>query len=209
MDQNTRCPWCGTDPLYVDYHDTVWGRPEYDELALFEKLCLDGQQAGLSWITIREACITTLKAASMVLWIVFGATVFVGLYVVEGGQTFVQDALAATGLDRWGILIIMMIILVALGMFLDWVGILLLCVPIFVPVVQGLGFDPLWFGVLYLVNMQMSFLSPPFGPAAFYLKSVAPPDISLGDIFRSLLPFIGMQALAVAVLILFPAIAIY
>jgi len=109
----------------------------------------------LNWLTVKEACLTTLKAAAMVLWIIFGATVFVGLYVVEGGQRFVEDALAATGLGPWGILIVMMIILIILGMFLDWVGILLLCVPIFVPIIKGMGFDPLWFGVLYLVNMHL------------------------------------------------------
>ncbi|MFC3118546.1 TRAP transporter large permease subunit [Jhaorihella thermophila] len=115
----------------------------------------------LDWVTVREACIGTLKASAMVIWIMFGATIFVGLYVLEGGQAFVTEALNATGLGPWGILILMQVILIILGMFLDWVGILLLCVPIFVPIIKDLGFDPLWFGVLYLVNMQMSFLSPP------------------------------------------------
>ena len=160
----------------------------------------------LSWVTVREACITTLKAASMVLWIIFGATIFVGLYVVEGGQEFVQDALQASGLNRWGILILMMIILIVLGMFLDWVGILLLCVPIFVPVVTALGFDPLWFGVLYLVNMQMSFLSPPFGYALFYLRGVAPPEIPMSDIFKSSLPFLALQLTGLILCMAFPEI---
>ncbi len=160
----------------------------------------------LSWVTVREACLTTLKASAMVLWIVFGATVFVGLYVVEGGQQFVEEALAATGLGRWGILIVMQIILIALGMFLDWVGILLLCVPIFVPIIAGLGFDPLWFGVLYLVNMQMSFLSPPFGYALFYLRGVAPSWIPMSDIFKSALPFLAIQLIGLVVCMLYPPI---
>ncbi len=158
----------------------------------------------LDWRTIREACITTLKASSMVIWIMFGATIFVGLYVLEGGQQFVTGALQATGLGPWGILILMMIILVILGMFLDWVGILLLCVPIFVPIVKDLGFDPLWFGVLYLVNMQMSFLSPPFGYALFYLRGVAPSSIPMSDIFKSALPFLAIQLLGLAILMMFP-----
>ncbi len=158
----------------------------------------------LDWRTIREACITTLKASSMVIWIMFGATIFVGLYVLEGGQQFVTGALQATGLGPWGILILMMIILVILGMFLDWVGILLLCVPIFVPIVKDLGFDPLWFGVLYLVNMQMSFLSPPFGYALFYLRGVAPSSIPMSDIFKSALPFLAIQLLGLTILMMFP-----
>jgi len=160
----------------------------------------------LNWLTVKEACLTTLKAAAMVLWIIFGATVFVGLYVVEGGQRFVEDALAATGLGPWGILIVMMIILIILGMFLDWVGILLLCVPIFVPIIKGMGFDPLWFGVLYLVNMQMSFLSPPFGYALFYLRGVAPPEIPMIEIFRASLPFLGIQLLGLVLCMVFPQI---
>ncbi len=158
----------------------------------------------LDWRTVREACMTTLKASSMVIWIMFGATIFVGLYVLEGGQQFVTGALEATGLGRWGILILMMVILIVLGMFLDWVGILLLAVPIFVPIIKQLGFDPLWFGVLYLVNMQMSFLSPPFGYALFYLRGVAPSSIPMSDIFKSALPFLAIQLIGLTLLMIFP-----
>ncbi|TCO69884.1 TRAP transporter large permease [Rhodovulum euryhalinum] len=170
----------------------------------------------LDWYTVSEACITTLKASAMVIWIMFGATIFVGLYVLEGGQQFVQDSLAATGLGPWGILILMQILLIILGMFLDWVGILLLCVPIFVPIIKALGAqsfglsDPndlvLWFGVLYLVNMQMSFLSPPFGYALFYLRGVAPAEIPMSDIFRSALPFLGLQLVGLTICMLFPQV---
>ncbi len=163
----------------------------------------------LDWRTVREACITTLKASSMVIWIMFGATIFVGLYVLEGGQQFVTGALDATGLGPWGILILMMIILIVLGMFLDWVGILLLAVPIFVPIIKDLGFDPLWFGVLYLVNMQMSFLSPPFGYALFYLRGVAPKEIPMSDIFKSALPFLAIQLLGLTLLMLFPQLILW
>jgi len=176
----------------------------------------------LDWQTVREACITTLKASAMVIWIMFGATIFVGLYVIEGGQQFVQEALAATGFGPWGILIVMQIVLIVLGMFLDWVGILLLAVPIFVPLMKTLSFDglfglpgvpaadvALWFGVVYMVNMQMSFLSPPFGYALFYLKSVAPPEVSMATIFRSAVPFLFLQAIARALCILFPQLILW
>ena len=163
----------------------------------------------LTWETVHQACITTLKASAMVLWIIFGATVFVGLYVVEGGQTFVADALQGSGLGRWGILILMQVILVVLGMFLDWVGILLLCVPIFVPIIKILGFDPLWFGVLYLVNMQISFLSPPFGYALFYLRGVAPPEIPMIDIFKAALPFLALQITGLTLCMVFPQIILW
>lgn len=170
----------------------------------------------LDWQTIREASIGTLKASAMVLWIMFGATIFVGLYVLEGGQQFVQNALQSTGFGPWGILILMQIVLIILGMFLDWVGILLLCVPIFVPIIKAMGAQAfglesaddlvLWFGVLYLVNMQMSFLSPPFGYALFYLRGVAPAEIPMSDIFKSALPFLALQIVGLLLCMFFPGI---
>ncbi len=176
----------------------------------------------LSWEGVREAALTTLKASAMVLWIIFGASIFVGFYIVKGGQQFVTDALLGTGLGPYGILLIMMVILVVMGMFLDWVGILFLAVPIFAPIMLSLSWDGvlglpgiapadvrLWFGVVYMVNMQMSFLSPPFGYALFYLKSVAPPEITIGTIYRSAVPFLFLQATGLAVCILFPEIILW
>ncbi|MFO7529370.1 MAG: TRAP transporter large permease subunit [Marinobacter sp.] len=168
---------------------------------------------------LREASVTTAKASAMVLWIMFGASVFVGFYILQGGQQFVTDAILGTGLSAYGILFLLMVLLVILGMFLDWVGILLLAVPIFIPIVEALefsgllGFPPvsgedvvLWFGVLYLVNMQMSFLSPPFGYALFYIRGVCPPEISMGTIFKSSLVFLAIQAFGLFMCILIPGI---
>lgn len=166
------------------------------------------------------ASLSTVKATAMVLWIIFGASIFVGLYILKGGQTFITDTLLGTGLSPYGILALMMVLLVILGMFLDWVGILLLAVPIFVPIIKQLTFDGLfglpgpssdqvlvWFGVLYLVNMQMSFLSPPFGYALFYIRGVAPASISMATIFQSSLVFLAIQVLALVLVVVFPAIA--
>jgi len=185
----------------------------------------------LNWPGVKEATITTLKASAMVLWIIFGASIFVGFYSLKGGQQFVAETLIGTGLGPYGILLVMMVILIVLGMFLDWVGILFLAVPIFMPIVLQLEFnglfglpgpadgitDPdkaretmqLWFGVVYMVNMQMSFLSPPFGYALFYLKSVAPPEIGMGTIFRSAIPFLILQAIGLALCIIFPQIILW
>ncbi|WP_319772793.1 TRAP transporter large permease subunit [Breoghania sp.] len=173
----------------------------------------------LDWATIQAACLTTLKASAMVIWIMFGATIFVGLYVLEGGQQFVSDMMQGLGLGPWGILILMQVILVFLGMFLDWVGILLLCVPIFVPIIKALGAQAfglespddlvLWFGVLYLVNMQMSFLSPPFGYALFYLRGVAPPEIPMTRIFKAAIPFLMIQIIGLVLCMLYPEIIIW
>lgn len=176
----------------------------------------------LNWENVRAAAMTTLRVTGMVLWIIFGATLFVGFYVVNGGQEFVNETIVGTGLGPYGILILMMVILVVLGMFLDWVGILLLAVPIFVPLMKTLSFDgvfglpgvppdelALWFGVVYMVNMQMSFLSPPFGYALFYLKSVAPPEITMAQIYRSSIPFLFLQATGLAICVIFPDVVLW
>jgi tripartite ATP-independent transporter DctM subunit len=191
-------------------------------IGTFGALVVAAMHRRLTWLGFREAALRTLKASAMVLWIIFGASIFVGFYIVNGGQQFVTEVLLATGFGPYGILLVMMIILVILGMFLDWVGILLLAVPIFAPIMLTLSWDgllglpgvapedvPLWFGVVYMVNMQMSFLSPPFGYALFYLKSVAPPDITMGIIFRSAVPFLLLQAMGLAVCILFPEIILW
>jgi TRAP-type mannitol/chloroaromatic compound transport system permease large subunit len=102
-----------------------------------------------------------------------------------------------------------MAVLIVLGCFMDWVGILLLTMPIFVPIIEKLGYDPIWFGILFCMNMQVSYLSPPFGPAAFYLKSVAPPEISLQEIFGALWPFMLMQMGAILLVMVFPEIALW
>jgi tripartite ATP-independent transporter DctM subunit len=171
----------------------------------------------LTWPNMHAACMTTLKATGMVMWIIFGASIFVGFYIRLGGQDFVTALIQGSGLGPYGILAVMMIVLIILGMFLDWVGILLLAVPIFVPIIQGLEFNglfglegvapgdvALWFGVVYLVNMQMSFLSPPFGYALFYVRGVAPPEITMAMIFRAALPFLALQALGLFLVIIFP-----
>jgi TRAP-type mannitol/chloroaromatic compound transport system permease large subunit len=104
---------------------------------------------------------------------------------------------------------VMMTILIVLGMFLDWIGIAMLTLPIFVPIVQELGYDPIWFGILFCLNMQVSFLSPPFGPAAFYLKGVAPPGITLKHIFGSVAPFIILQLVVLSLVLFYPPIAMW
>ncbi len=158
---------------------------------------------------MKGAALQTLQTVGMIVWIGIGASALVGVFNLMGGIDFVRTLITGISENRIVVLLFMMAILFVLGMFLDWVGIALLTMPIFVPIITDLGFDPVWFGVVFCMNMQVSFLSPPFGPAAFYLKSVAPPEISLGDIFRSLLPFIGLQILAVGVLIAFPWVAIH
>jgi len=159
-----------------------------------------------SFKMLQSAAVQTLRTTGMIVWIGIGASALVGVFNLMGGIGFVSKLITGISDTPVVVILFMMMILFILGMFLDWVGITLLTMPIFVPIVINLGYSPIWFGVVFAMNMQVSFLSPPFGPAAFYLKSVAPPDISLGEIFSSMLPFIVMQILAVGLLVAFPAI---
>lgn len=156
---------------------------------------------------LQDSLVHTLETCGMIIWIGIAAAVLVGVYNLMGGNRFVSQSILAIEAPPVVIIMVMMLILLLLGMFLDWIGIALLTLPIFVPIVVQLGYDPIWFGILFAVNMQVSYLTPPFGPAAFYLKSVAPKEITLKHIYTSLLPFIALQLLVLAVILFFPAIA--
>ena len=139
----------------------------------------------------------------------FGSSALIGVYTLAGGTSMIQGFLESFPLGPTGVLIMIQAVWIVLGCFIDWIGILLLTAPIFVPVAVKLGYDPIWLGVLFCMNMQISYISPPFGPAAFYLKGVTPPGITLTDIFKSIWPYLGLQAVALLVVIAFPQIALW
>jgi len=172
-----------------------------------------------SWDLLWDSLMRTLKSTGTIIWVTIGAAALAGAYTIAGGPTYVANMILGAELPTMGILLVMMLILLFMGAFMDWVGIVLLIIPVFLPIVQRLPIEEIglfgvlqpkylsvWFGVLFCMNMQVSFLSPPFGPAAFYLKSVAPPHISLTDIFRGFLPFICIQLLALSVMLIWPPI---
>jgi TRAP-type mannitol/chloroaromatic compound transport system permease large subunit len=150
-----------------------------------------------------------MSTCGLLLWLTFGATALIGVYNLLGGIRFIHDATGELPYEPIVVILLMMVVLIVLGMFKDCVGILLLTMPIFVPIIKNLGYDPVWFGILFCMNMQISYLSPPFGPAAFYLKSVAPPEISLQHIFRALWPFMLMQLTGLLLVMMFPEIALW
>ncbi len=163
----------------------------------------------LNWKSVRHAIGETTRTTAMLYWLFFGSSALIGVYTLAGGTTMIQDLLAAFPLGPLGVLALIQLVWIVLGCFIDWIGILLLTAPIFVPVAVKLGYDPIWLGVLFCMNMQISYISPPFGPAAFYLKGVTPAGISLTDIFRSILPYLGLQAIALGLVITFPQIALW
>ncbi|MCD1619324.1 TRAP transporter large permease subunit [Salipiger manganoxidans] len=158
---------------------------------------------------VREALWATTLTTGSILWLIIGAVSLVGIYNLLGGTRFLSGIL--TGLDMAPIMVIivMMLIIFFLGTFLEWIAIVFITVPVFAPVVVQLGYDPVWFGILFAMNIQIYMLSPPFGPACFYLKSVAPKDVTLQEIFLAVLPFIGLQIVGLALVMAFPQIALW
>ena len=139
-----------------------------------------------------ESCLETLKVSCMLSWLFFGAQTVIGAYTLAGGTQFVRDAILGLNLGPTGTILLMNVIWIFLGCFLDWMGILFLTIPIFLPVILKLGFDPIWFGVLYCMNMQVSYLSPPFAPSAFYMKSITPLEVPMMRIYKGTLPYLAV-----------------
>jgi tripartite ATP-independent transporter DctM subunit len=165
----------------------------------------------LTLSAVKQVLFGTLGISAMCYWLMFGAQCIIGIYNMAGGAAFVKSIFIGLPLSSLGIIIVMQCILIFLGCFIDFIGILLLTMPLFVPIIIELGYDPIWFGVLFCMNMQLSYISPPFGPSAFYLKGVLPLDsgISVTDIFRSTIPYVFLILIALALLIAFPQLALW
>ncbi len=146
---------------------------------------------------------------SMVMWIIIGTLAFSAVVNTLGLPMLLKDLIDSIGLNRWSVLVAMMISFFLLGMVMDDLPIIMITVPIYVPLITLLGFDPLWFGILFIVNMQMAYLTPPFGFVLFYMKGVVPPGITMGDIYRSVWPFIGLQAVCLILIIVFPQLVLW
>lgn len=160
----------------------------------------------LTWTNFRESVFETAKITAMILWITIGARCFISVFSAVGGDELIREFITGIAVNRWLIIIFIQILLVILGLFLDEIGIILLCVPIFLPIIKELGFDPVWFGILFLINAQMDYITPPFGYTLFYLKGVAPEGVSMGDIYRAVIPFVIIQAIGLALCMIFPQI---
>jgi len=156
-----------------------------------------------------DSAIQTLRITVMVMFVAVGATMFSGVFMGLGGAKFIGTTVVGFAFGKWGTLIIMMAVVVLLGMFIDWIGILFIVIPIFTPIAKELGFDPLWFAMLTCVNLQMSFLTPPFAYSMFYLKGIAGDAVTMGQIYKGVFPFIGLQILGLLLCIFFPPVILW
>jgi len=160
-----------------------------------------------SWEVLKKSSFSTLRTTSMVMMLFIGGKMFSTVFLSMGGGDVVSNLLIGGGLSKWTALFIMMLIVFIMGMFIDWAAILLVTVPIFMPIALELGFDPLWFSILMCVNLQTSFLTPPFGYALFYFAGVAPKGYTMGHIYRGIIPFVMLQVIGLLVIVFFPQVA--
>ncbi|QDL93136.1 TRAP transporter large permease subunit [Paroceanicella profunda] len=162
------------------------------------------QRFSLSMLS--ESASDTLRVTAMILWITIGARAFISTFVATGGADSLLNFVETLEASRWLVLAAMMLILIFLGLFLDEIGIILLCVPVFLPIITALNFDPLWFGVLFMITAQMAYITPPFGYTLFYLKGVLPKGIGIGQVYRGVVPFFLIQVVILILFALFPGL---
>jgi tripartite ATP-independent transporter DctM subunit len=159
-----------------------------------------------TWEVITQASLSTARTTAMIMALFIGGKLFSVVFLFMGGGDVVADALLGMDVSPYVVLAIMMAVVFFLGMFIDWAAILLVVVPIFTPIAMELDFNPLWFAMLVCINLQTSFLTPPFGYALFYFKGVAPPEYTMGDIYRGIIPFVAIQMIGLGIMITFPQI---
>jgi tripartite ATP-independent transporter DctM subunit len=160
-----------------------------------------------SWQLMKESALRTVRLTGMIMWILFGAYCFTSAYHGMGAHEFIVGVMQYIPGGGWGAIIFMQIIIFILAMVLDPAGIMMICVPVFLPIVKAYGFDPLWFGILFVINMEIGYMTPPFGFNLFYLKGIVPPSISMGDIYRSVVPYTLVELTGMIIIMVFPAIA--
>ena len=162
-----------------------------------------------SWGLMKEAAIRTLRLTGMIMWILFGAYCFSAAYHGMGAHQMIENLMQHVPGGAWGSIIFIQFIIFLLAMVLDPAGIMMICVPVFLPIVKAHGFDPLWFGILFVINMEIGYMTPPFGFNLFYLKGIVPPGITMGDIYRSVVPYTLVEATGLALVMIFPQIAVW
>lgn len=163
----------------------------------------------MSWKVLRDSCRQTMTISGMVFWILIGATLFSVFYTSQGAQSLVTELVSTLEINRWIVLGAMQLILLVLGMFMDDYAVVTICAPIFVPIANVLGFDPIWFSIIFILNMQVAYLTPPFGWALIMMKGVAPPEITTRDIWKSIPPFVAIQLIVLVMVMIFPQLALW
>ena len=175
----------------------------------FGGLMLAALYRALTWQRLKEAVFLTARTSAMVCWLFVGSWTFASVFSYLGGHGLIEEWVLSMDLGPVGFLILAQLIIFLLGWPLEWSEIIIIFVPIFLPMLGTFDVDPLFFGVLVALNLQTSFLTPPMAMAAYYLKGIAPPYVQLMEIFRGIMPYLGIVILAMVLMYLFPQIALW
>jgi len=159
-----------------------------------------------TWAGLYDSLLKTVRVTAMIMAVLLGGTLFTGVFIGAGGINLASTLINEMQLTPWQLLGMLLFILFITGFFLDWISIVLIFLPIFTPLVTAVGFDPVWFCILFLIMIQTSYLTPPLAPAIFYLRAVAPPEITMRDMYAGMVPFIGLQVMVLAATLYWPAI---
>nr|WP_267177807.1 TRAP transporter large permease subunit [Sneathiella aquimaris] len=178
-------------------------------VGVFGALVASAVNRKLSWKIISEASLRTFRLTTIITWIVFAAHAYSMAYTAMGAEEFITHLTAQIPGGKWGALAFMMFVLLLLGMVLDPVGIMLITLPVFLPLVAAHGFDPVWFGILFVIMMEIGYMTPPFGFNLFYLRSVAPPSVTMKDIYWSVGPYTLVELSGLLIIVIFPGIALW
>ncbi len=164
---------------------------------------------GLNWRMIRESLLSSMRITVMLLMIITGSTAFSQILAFTGATSGLADLATGTGLPPIVVIIIMQLVLILMGMFMEPLSIMMLTVPIYFPVIQAFGYDPVWFGAIMLLNMEMATISPPFGLNLFVMRGVAPRGVTMGDVYAASIPFLLLDLLVMAILLAFPPVVMW
>jgi tripartite ATP-independent transporter DctM subunit len=157
-----------------------------------------------NWEVLKEASIGAMSLTAIAVWIIIGATVFSNFHMMMGAGRLLKAVTTEMGLGPWGVIILMQLSMLLMGFIIDEFIIVIICAPLFTPIAVSLGFDPIWFGILMILNMEIAIQTPPYGFALFYLKAVAPPDVTMMDIYKSIAPFITIKFAVLVICMVFP-----
>jgi tripartite ATP-independent transporter DctM subunit len=163
----------------------------------------------LNWTTFKSSILDSMRITAMVVFIALGAKIFTNVFLSLGGGKVIGNAFLALETSVTVTIILMLLLNFILGMLMDWIGLLFILVPVYVPIIKSLGVDPLWFGILFCITLQISYMTPPFAYSVFYLKGIAPPDVTLADMYRGAIPFVIIQVIAMILFFAFPGLSLW
>lgn len=173
-------------------------------LGAFGSMLLAIMYRQFSLSVLNQAVVKTLKITCMIILILLGGNMFAGVFVAAGGVSIAEEIISSANLTPWMTLVVFLAICFVAGFLLDWISVLLIFIPVFMPIVKAMGFEPVWFCVMFLVVIQTSYLTPPMAPAIFYLRGISPPEITLPHMFKGVIPFILLQIVCLAIVGWFP-----